>query len=582
VKRGSRGEVLRDALLASAFAALFLVGLGRPELMDPDESRHAEIARTMLADGRFLTPRLYGEPYYDKPVGYHWTVAASIALFGPRTAAARLPSALSALATLAVTAWWALRIGSAASARLSVAMLGTSLLFVALGRFGGIDMLFTALLTAAVARISVAAGTAAPTVRAALVAYTLVALAILVKGPVALALALPAFAAAWLTTRGKNVEWLVPWHAAATILAIAGPWYAAAANADPVYIRTFLETHNLARFTGSDALAHQTPITYYAAALPLACLPWTPLVGLGSYARLRRTRLSAPEIVLLTWIASVLLLFAAAGTRIVTYLLPAFPSLAVLGATGLVDEDTRVDPRATRRWHRALGIWTLIWGATITAAVAAAAALRIASLGTGADLELTTALLLATVAYGITLMRARYTTSARSALVLLAAGTILAAAAAYGPVADLLTAAKGYRSLGAQMARDLPPDGVVFSLSRAPHALSFYAGHTIGRLDDLDAARRTLGREIPVFLLTKGTYAGALTADPALPVETLWRNAQGTTLLANARAAIEWRRREGVEPSADHDGRHHGFEDRSGHRTRSLSAPRDRGTLDHP
>ncbi|HET9062494.1 MAG TPA: hypothetical protein VFO62_04320, partial [Candidatus Binatia bacterium] len=64
-----RGEVLRDVFLALGFAALFLVGLGRPELMDPDESRHAEIARTMLAEERFLTPRVYGEAYYDKPVG---------------------------------------------------------------------------------------------------------------------------------------------------------------------------------------------------------------------------------------------------------------------------------------------------------------------------------------------------------------------------------------------------------------------------------------------------------------------------------------------------------------------------------
>lgn len=567
-----RGEVLRDALFAVAFVALFFVGLGRPELMDPDESRHAEIARTMLAEGRFLTPRLYGEAYYDKPVGYHWTVAASLALFGPTTAAARLPSAVSALATLAVTAWWVLRLRNAAAARLAVAMLGTSLLFVALGRFGGIDMLFTALLTAAVATISVAAGSAAPTRRAAQLAYALVAFAILVKGPIALVLTLPALATAWFTTRAASAAWLAPWRGTATILAIAGPWYAAAAIADPGYIRTFLETHNFARFMGSDTLPHQSTILYYAIALPLACLPWTPLIAFGSYERLRRARLSASEIVLAVWAATVLLVFAMASTRLVTYLLPAFPSLAALGATGLVDGERH----ATAATSRALGIWALLWGATICIAVVAAAALRVASFGTGADGKFTMAVLLAAAAYCITLTTVRGRMPAQQGLALLASSTILAAAAAYGPVADLLTGAKGYRALGARMARDLPPASVVLSLSRAPHALSFYTGRTVGRLDDLDAARGVLGQDTPVLLLTKREYAEALTADPAFPVETLWRNAQGSTLLANARAAIEWRRREGVEPSADHDGRHHGFEDRSGHRTRSLSSPHDR------
>ncbi|MCU0670802.1 MAG: glycosyltransferase family 39 protein, partial [Myxococcota bacterium] len=487
----ARGEIFRDALIAIGFVALFLVGLGRPELMDPDESRHAEIARTMLAEGRFLTPRVYGEAYYDKPVGYHWTVAASLAFFGPTTAAARLPSALAALATLATTAWWALRIRDAAAARLAAVMLGTSLLFVALGRFGGIDMVFTALLTAAVARLSVAANEAAASRRSALVVYVLVALATLVKGPVALALVAPALVAAWITTREESAAWLVPWRGAATILAIAAPWYAAAAHADPLYIRTFLETHNLARFAGSEALAHQRSTLYYAIALPLACLPWTPLIAVGSYTRLRGGRWSASEVVLAVWLAAVLIVFALAGTRLVTYLLPAFPALAVLGAVGFVD--MRSDVVAVERWRVRLRVWASFWGTVVAIAVAAATGLRIASHGMGTGATLTAILLLASVvAYGVAIRRSFGSISPQPALALLAAGTVLAAAAAYGPVADLLTRAKGYQALGSELARELPPDSVVLSLARAPHALSFYSGRTIGRVRDLDGARSAL------------------------------------------------------------------------------------------
>lgn len=576
-----RGEALADALVAIGFVALFLVGLGRPELMDPDESRHAEIARSMLAEDRFLTPRVYGEAYYDKPVGYHWTVAASFALLGPTTTAARLPSALAALATLAVTAWWASRIRDALAARLAATMLATSLLFVGLGRFGGIDMVFTALLTAAIARLSVAASDPDPSPRSALLSYALVALATLVKGPVALALAAPSFVMAWARTGRRSATWLVPWRGAVMVLAIAAPWYAAAAQTDPVYIRTFLETHNLARFVGNEALSHQQSVIYYVVAFPLACLPWTPLLAVGCAARFRSGSWLAAESVLATWLASVLVVFALAGTRLVTYLLPALPALAVLGARGLVDMQREgvVSERALTRLRR----WALVWALVVAGAVTGAAFLRIASQPLGARAAATAGILLAaTVAYAVALRRYVIAAAAGPAVALLAASSVLAAAGAYGPVADLLTSAKGYRALGAELARDFPPDGVALSLSRAPHALAFYSGRTIGRVRDVDAARAALASDRAVVLLTKSQYSDALARDPRSHLEILWRNAQGTTLLANARAAEQWRRREGVEPSADHDGRHHGFEDRSGHRTRSLSSSRDHSDRAHP
>ena len=581
MKLGTRREVLRDTLFAVGFVALFLVGLGRPELTDPDESRHGVIARTMLAERQFLTPKLYGEAYYDKPVGFHWTVAASLAAFGPTAAAVRFPSALAALATLATTAWWARRIRDATAARLAAAMLGTSLLFVALGRFGGIDMLFTALLTAAVARLSVAAGEAAASPRSVLASYALVALATLVKGPVAVVLMLPALAAAWIATHQRSAAWLVPWHGAATILVIAAPWYLAAAHADPVYIRTFLLTHNVARFAGTDALGHQSSLAYYAVTLPLAFLPWTPLIVGGSVARLRGARWAASELVLGAWIVTVLVVFSLAGTKLITYLLPAFPALAVLAATGLVDAWRNVSARDhTYAW---LPAWTRLWGVAVSISLAAAMALRIASAGFGGGEMIATGLAVAFIAvYSAALRTTRGPASVPRSLALLAAGTAIAAAGAYGPVADLLTAARGYRTLGGELSRELPPDSVVLSLSRAPHALSFYSGRTVGRVDDLDAARSALAGDRAVLLLTKQKYADALTTDPASTIETVWRNARGTTLLANARATREWRRREGVEPSADHDGRHHGFEDRSGHRTRSLSSSSDHSDRDHP
>lgn len=554
-------------------AALYLTALDRPELLDPDESRHAEIAREMLDAGRFLTPRVYDEPYHDKPVGFHWAVVASLATLGHGTASARLPAALAALATLAITGWWAQRLRGGEAGSLASLGLGTSLLFLAIGRLATVDMLFTALLTGAVAWLSVGVTEERSRRRSVVPFYALVALASLVKGPVAIVLVLPCILVArgWLRKRDTG-PWLRPLVGSAVVLAIAGPWYAAAYHVDPEYVKAFLGLHNLDRFFGSDALGHQRAVGYYALALPAALLPWTPLVAAGLLLQWRQRRvLNGGDVVLWAWIASVAFVFGAASTRLVTYLLPAFPALFVGGACGLVAE--RAGAQATPRTRRWMDRYAVVWVVLVATSTLVAAWMARASLGgmPGVGLRSTFAavLALASVAFVSQCVANR---RANAAVLGLALGSVVTVVGAYGPVADLLTAAKGYRSLASELGSALPPDGVVSSLSRAPHALSFYLRRPIGRVQDLAEARALLASEAPVFLLTKPRYAVVLLDDEADGIETWWRNAQGTTLVVNRAAASVWRRREGVEPSADLYGRQHGFEDRSGHRTRSLSA----------
>jgi 4-amino-4-deoxy-L-arabinose transferase-like glycosyltransferase len=544
------GLELRDFVVAAGLAALFLVGLGRPELLDPDESRHAAIAREMLATRDFLTPRIHGEPYYDKPVGFHWLVAGSLALLGHSTFAARLPSALAALATLATVTWWAWRLYGPSTARWAVLSLGTTYFFVALGRFAGIDMVFTSLLTAAVACVSVAAerlprhttrgSDASGTM--VLGACALIGLATLVKGPVAIVLALPAWVAARLGSHDRRRN-LVLWRGVIVVAGVAAPWFVAAANTDPAYVRTFLELHNLARFLGSDDLPHQRPLAYYAVTLPVALLPWTPWFAIGAIARVRSGgRLSDGERVLLAWVVGVVLLFALARTRSITYLLPAFPAIAVIGCGGLAS----VLAAASHGTRTLLARWTVAVGWVVALAAMVASFLVLASANTAPRvLAVIVPAVMAATAYAIALRLATRSgsTPLNRCIVLLAAGTFTATLAAYGPVAHLLTVTKGQRELAETLSRALSETrGRVSSLSRATHALSFYAQRTVTRLSDVHAARTALATEQPSFVVTKPSYAEALANDPDGGIEILWRNAQGTTLVTNRAGAASWRR----------------------------------------
>src|SRR6478609_2907608 len=79
--------------------------LGYASLLDPDEAHYAELTREMLHSGSWLVPLLNGQPFIDKPVLFHWLQGASVALLGETEFAARMPSAIAALALFAVTRW---------------------------------------------------------------------------------------------------------------------------------------------------------------------------------------------------------------------------------------------------------------------------------------------------------------------------------------------------------------------------------------------------------------------------------------------------------------------------------------------
>src|SRR6266853_996637 len=94
-------------LLAVAFS-LFCTRLSCP-LLEPEETRYAEIPRQMLAQGRLIEPVWHGEPYYHKPPLVYWLVMASYCLFGVHDWAARLVPVLAAVATVLVTFFWGRR-----------------------------------------------------------------------------------------------------------------------------------------------------------------------------------------------------------------------------------------------------------------------------------------------------------------------------------------------------------------------------------------------------------------------------------------------------------------------------------------
>ena len=121
------------ALLAVLVVAIGIDNLGRA-LANPDEGRYSEISREMAATGDWVTPRLNGIKYFEKPPLQYWATALSFELFGESEYSARFYVALCGLLTLLLTAYTASRLGVAAGTGLATALaLASSPYFMMMG-----------------------------------------------------------------------------------------------------------------------------------------------------------------------------------------------------------------------------------------------------------------------------------------------------------------------------------------------------------------------------------------------------------------------------------------------------------------
>ena len=335
-------------LFLVVFYVCFFSHLGALGVVGPDEPRYASVAREMAESGDWVTPRLYGKPWFEKPVLFYWAAALAYRKFGVNEFAARLPSALAAaLAALALAwaAWKAWRFEGLAAARYALLIFPTCVATFGFARAAGPDTLFAAALTAAMvagftlvwrlraqARSEARAWTAG---RVALVSFgVFLGLATLAKGPAAIVLAGGSVGLWAILTRC--------WRAALRLahpLAIIGfavtalPWYVLCAARNPEFLRTFLFTHNLERYL-TPIFQHRQPFWFYAPVLLLGLLPWTVLlIGVARDAiQLWQEKrwADSPGLFFGCWALFPVVFFSFSQSKLPGYVLPAVPPLALL------------------------------------------------------------------------------------------------------------------------------------------------------------------------------------------------------------------------------------------------------------
>jgi len=321
------------ALLAALALYVGIDNLARP-LANPDEGRYSEISREMAATGDWVTPRLNGIKYFEKPPLQYWASAAAFSLFGPGEFPARLYTALCGLLCLVAAGFTAHRLAGRDAALLAVGVLLSSPYFLGLGGIVTLDMGLTAWTTVAVCAFLLAsAGPDAGRRRWMMVAWAGMALAVLSKGLIGIVFPGAAIFLHCLANRDwrllARLEWL---RGIALFLAITAPWFVLVSLANPEFPHFFFVHEHFERFL-TKTHRREEPWWYFWPIFFVGFLPWLFTLVPAALDGWRRESGQAAfpwRRFALLWTAFILLFFSASGSKLPAYILPVFPVFALL------------------------------------------------------------------------------------------------------------------------------------------------------------------------------------------------------------------------------------------------------------
>jgi 4-amino-4-deoxy-L-arabinose transferase-like glycosyltransferase len=362
IANAPRAPVIALSLLC---CVLYLPGIATLPVTDRDEALFAQASKQMLETGQYIDIRFKERPRYKKPIGTYWLQAASAAV-ATRAGAAlndiwayRIPSFLSALAAVLLTYWAGRAVIGRERALAAAAMFASCLMLAFESRIAKADaalMAAIALSQGALFRLYMAPkGT--PTRGLATLLWLGLGAGILLKGPVAPALAFLTSAAVLIADRRRG--WLVNLHlrwGPLLMLAVALPWLIAIGVASGgEFFRTSVG-QDLVWKLQSGRESHGAPPGIYLLIFWWTFWPAALFATAGAISAIWRGRRSRRLLFLIAWIAPYWVVLEAIPTKLPHYALPLYPAIAmalVLAFWGPVSQAAKPRSRLT----------AILWGA---------------------------------------------------------------------------------------------------------------------------------------------------------------------------------------------------------------------------
>lgn len=300
------------------------LNLGRLPLLDPDEPVYAETAREMIITDDFISPRIYGDFWYDKPPMYYWLTALTFKVFGQNEFAARFPSAVLSLCCVLFVYFYSKRLFNNRAAVMSALVLATSIEYLYLSKAAVTDITLTFFMTIALLTYLR---------KQYYFFYIGTAFAVVTKGPIGIVLPAGIVFIHLLVARKlstlRNMKLI---SGSITFLVIALPWYLAMYYYHGTdFINTFLGFHNVTRFLQPEHPEGKLWY-YYIPVLLVGFFPWIGFLGQACYGiwQERKKLYGDVLIFLFLWVVTVFTFFTLSQTKLVSYILPMYPPLAII------------------------------------------------------------------------------------------------------------------------------------------------------------------------------------------------------------------------------------------------------------
>lgn len=337
---GAPGQTAPSGLsrwLLPAFVAFILLAfLGTRGLNEPDEGRYGELGREMAAGGDWLVPHLNGIGHFQKPPLIYWLTALALKLCGQNEWGVRLPSALAAAGTI----WFTFLIGrtlfSRAVAVTAALVLVSGFEFFALARTLTPDMTMTFWITAAIlcfVRATQAQGEGQGGRPWKWLFFVAMGGGFFTKGPMGFVVPLAAALAWQRSARGTPQRARLPWLPGLLVaLAIGLGWFVVLSLQNPE-LRSYFVGDELVKRFASKSHGRSKPPWFFLPVLLGGWLPWTcflPAVLVTAWRRWKQPeRLQPWQALLLGWTIIPFIILSLSGSKLLTYILPLFPALAL-------------------------------------------------------------------------------------------------------------------------------------------------------------------------------------------------------------------------------------------------------------
>lgn len=318
--------------LSILLLVLYSLWLGSYPLFMPDEGRYSAVAREMLFTHDYITPKLDGIPFLDKPILYYWLQALAMKLFGVKEWALRFFPMLLAVINSIVLYVCTNICFNRRTAILTVIVLSSMPLYFCGAHYANLDLEVAAFISMTLACFMTGLYLHTPNRKHYFYSsYLFAALAFLTKGMIGIVFPVM-IAGLWifLNWRWDLLKKVYLWQGLLLFTVLVAPWYILVQHANPDFFHFFFVTQQVTRFLSAADFNNENAWWFYFPIVIVGTFPWSVFIIQSLTTAYQHRHQNRIIFFALLWFSVIFIFFSVPHAKTVGYIIAATPPLAIL------------------------------------------------------------------------------------------------------------------------------------------------------------------------------------------------------------------------------------------------------------